>query len=81
MADMMNPAFYVKGQIADYDLEGDGGDLVGALRVYAADCRKTAQRYQEDAAAMLLEAARADAAATAAESVTTQPATPEETER
>lgn len=62
-------AFYVRGDVDGYDVEGDGTCLTTALIAYAADCRKAAANYQQLAAQLLVEAARADAAARAAEQV------------
>lgn len=59
--------YHLQGQVDEYDVAGDGECLVTALRAYAADCRKSAESYQHTAAALLVEATRAEAAATAAE--------------
>jgi len=62
--------YHLQGIVDDFDCNGDGTCLVTVLIAYAADCRKNAARYQEIAASLLVEARRADAAATAAEYAT-----------
>lgn len=56
----------INGQVDGYDVDGEGTCLSTALIAYAADCRKAAAEHQTQATMLLAEAARADAAATAA---------------
>ena len=67
--------YHLQGMVDDFDVDGDGTCLVTVLIAYAEDCRKNAARYQEIAASLLVEARRADAAATAAEYATEQAGT------
>ena len=66
--------YHLQGQVHDYDVDGDGTCLVTVLIAYAATCRKDAATYQEIAASLIVEAERAEAAATAAEYATDRPA-------
>lgn len=59
--------YELHGQVDNYDVDGSGTCLTTVLIAYATDCRKAATNHQELAAALLVEAARAEAAATAAE--------------
>lgn len=59
--------YHLQGQVDDYDVDGEGTCLTTVLIAYAADCRKSAARYKEIAASLLVEAGRAEAAATTAE--------------
>jgi hypothetical protein len=59
--------YFVNGQVEDYDLDGEGTCLTTALISYAEMCRRTADDCTRSAAALLKEAERAEAAATAAE--------------
>ena len=57
---------HLQGQVTDYDVDGSGTSLEAVLIAYAEDCRKAAKTYQTLAADLLIEALRAEAAATAA---------------
>lgn len=58
--------YHLQGEIDGHDVEGDGTCLATTLIAYAADCRKDAASYQRISEELLAEAARAEAAATAA---------------
>lgn len=65
--------YALRGLVDDYDVDGEGTCLTTVLIAYASECRKAAGRYQEIAASLLMEAKRAEAAATAAEFATEKP--------
>ena len=71
--------YYLQGEVVGYDVDGEGTCLMTTLIAYAADCRRAATRYQEIAAELLIEAERAEAAATAAEYATDKKGDEEET--
>lgn len=64
---MASPRCSVRGEVAEYDVDGGGESWPEAFRAYAADCRRSAAEYSELVAALNREAALFDELAKTAE--------------